>query len=416
MFIYTPLEDSELLKKYVEKYASGVVLDMGTGTGIQAVAAAKRMDVRRVVAVDINKEAVDYCLQKVHHKKLTFAVSDLFSFFHGKSAHLVFTQNQKIKAKKNNKNKKNSSGKKPIRFDTMIFNPPYLPQHTGEEGTVARALAGGKHGYELLGRFLGDAGAFLKPNGTILIVFSSLTHRDKVDELLVRNGFIWEQLEEMPLFFEKLYCYRVRWNPEVAFVRKKGVEHLAYFSHGKRGTIFTGTFKGIDVAVKLKKRESEAQGSIMNEAFWLKRINKYRIGPRFLFSGRDVVVYEFVPGDFIPDFIEKEKKERIKKVLLSVLRQCFQLDQLHATKEEMHHPYKHILVHKGKATLIDFERMHRTKKPQNVTQFVQYICSLSPLLEKKGIGLDCLELRTLAQDYKHEMGDFRFRKIIAVIK
>lgn len=39
--IYEPEEDSYLLEKYVKKLAKGKVLDLGTGSGIQALAAKK---------------------------------------------------------------------------------------------------------------------------------------------------------------------------------------------------------------------------------------------------------------------------------------------------------------------------------------------------------------------------------------
>jgi pyruvate dehydrogenase E1 component alpha subunit len=40
--VYEPREDSLLLEKYVKKFAKGIVLDIGTGSGIQAKAAAER--------------------------------------------------------------------------------------------------------------------------------------------------------------------------------------------------------------------------------------------------------------------------------------------------------------------------------------------------------------------------------------
>ena len=42
MDVYEPREDSYLLQKYVEKYCKvDLVLDIGTGSGIQAITAAK---------------------------------------------------------------------------------------------------------------------------------------------------------------------------------------------------------------------------------------------------------------------------------------------------------------------------------------------------------------------------------------
>ena len=57
--IYEPREDSFLLAKNVKKYAFGSALDMGTGAGFLAKAAAEVCD--DVLAVDINPECIKYC-------------------------------------------------------------------------------------------------------------------------------------------------------------------------------------------------------------------------------------------------------------------------------------------------------------------------------------------------------------------
>ena len=58
MEIYEPREDSFLLEKYVVKYTKPgyIVLDMGTGSGIQADAASKKA--KKVIAADINPGAI----------------------------------------------------------------------------------------------------------------------------------------------------------------------------------------------------------------------------------------------------------------------------------------------------------------------------------------------------------------------
>ena len=53
--IYEPAEDSYLLQKLVRQYAIGRVLDMGTGSGIQALTAIESPNSREVIAVDINE-------------------------------------------------------------------------------------------------------------------------------------------------------------------------------------------------------------------------------------------------------------------------------------------------------------------------------------------------------------------------
>lgn len=369
MPIYHPREDSELLRKYVKKFARGVVLDMGTGSGIQAETAAAKRSVKMVIAVDIDSEAVAYCERHASSKKIIFQVSNLFSSL------------------------------KREKFDTIIFNPPYLPEDKREEKEDAQMLAGGKKGYELLGRFLKEAGIFLKDKGNILIVFSSLTNKGMVDALIEQNGFIFEELEVQKMFMEQLYCYKITWNPTFISVKKK-VKSPTYFSHGKRGVIFVGMYKGKKVAVKIKKKDSTAVDRIKNEAFWLKKLNKERIGPKLLFAGEEYIIYEFVEGKFILDFIATHEAPAIKKVLFNGVRQCFTLDQLKITKEEMHHPVKHIIVKRTNAVLLDFERVHKTSKPKNVTQFVQFLGSISPVLKKQGLLLNIHSLRRYAAEYK----------------
>ena len=39
--VYDPKEDSTLLEHYVRQYAKGSVLDIGTGSGIQAISATQ---------------------------------------------------------------------------------------------------------------------------------------------------------------------------------------------------------------------------------------------------------------------------------------------------------------------------------------------------------------------------------------
>ena len=77
--IYEPREDSALLERYVRQYAKGHVLDMGTGSGIQAIAATQSSKVDFVTGADVLKSAIDYCRKCIKNRKIKkFLVSDLF--------------------------------------------------------------------------------------------------------------------------------------------------------------------------------------------------------------------------------------------------------------------------------------------------------------------------------------------------
>lgn len=172
--IYYPREDSYLLKKYIERYAGGKkVLDMGAGSGIQALAALKS-EAKEVVASDIEKEAVEYC------KSLGINTinSNLF---------------EKIKEK----------------FDLIIFNPPYLPKNYKEDKENAIALSGGKRGDEIIIKFLKEAKKHLNKNGKILIIVSSLTPRRKIISLLNKLKMTNNVLEKQSFFMETLECWEL---------------------------------------------------------------------------------------------------------------------------------------------------------------------------------------------------------------
>ncbi|MEK6891745.1 MAG: 50S ribosomal protein L11 methyltransferase, partial [Nanoarchaeota archaeon] len=73
---YDPQEDSILLEKWVRQYAKGKVLDIGTGSGIQAIAAALNPGVKSVLAADIQKRVIDYCRKNIKNRKIKFTQSD----------------------------------------------------------------------------------------------------------------------------------------------------------------------------------------------------------------------------------------------------------------------------------------------------------------------------------------------------
>ena len=176
--VYRPAEDSMLLLRHAQAMVSGSVLDMGTGSGILAIAAAQKSEVRKVVAVDIDPDAINHAMSKAEEfgvsGRIEFRVGDLFEGMAGDV------------------------------FDWILFNPPYLPSEwpanevswSGEEG-----------GHEVIRRFLDTADRHLNPGGTILLVFSSRTGLD-IDE--VEEKYSVTVLEELPLFFERLYCLLLR--------------------------------------------------------------------------------------------------------------------------------------------------------------------------------------------------------------
>jgi release factor glutamine methyltransferase len=406
--IYTPREDSALLEHYVRQYAKNDVLDIGTGSGIQAITAAHSNKVKSVLAADIQKSTIDHCKKNIKNKKIKFIVSDLFG----------------------NINKK---------FDTIIFNPPYLPNELKVKDLT---LEGGKKGYEVIERFLNEANNFLKADGIVLIVFSSLTKKEKVDEFIKNNLLEFKELDKKHIFFEDLYVYLIKKSAILGKLEKKRIKNIKYFSKGKRGFIFVGKYNYKKVAIKIKNPESKAILRIDNEIKSLKILNIKNIGPKLLFYDNDFLVYEFVDGNGILEFFDsiikkisinkynkknhnlknKIKNDKNKKIVLKIIKkilnQMFIMDKLKINKEEMSHPQKHILIDKkNNPVLIDFERAHYTIKPGNVTQFCDFLISnnIKTILKNNNIIINKDKMINAAKKYKKQQNKENFNNILKTI-
>lgn len=394
---YLPREDSLLLVKHMKKYTSGKkdVLEMGTGSGIVAIEASKYA--KNVLAVDINPKAITLAKKNASGiKNITIKKSDLFSNI-------------------------NSNNK----FDLIAFNPPYLPYHKDDPDV---ALDGGKHGYELLGKFLNQINPYLKKEGKILVVFSTFTRPEKVKEFILNNCFEYKQLDIDHVAFEDLFLWEIRKSKLLKSLEAKEMSNIKYFCKGKRGWLYKGKLNKKNIIVKTKNPESKAIGRIENEIATLKKLEKYNIAPKILFSNKDLFSYEFIPGKFIFEFVEdkKTKKREIIIVLKKVLEQMYLLDKLWMNKEEMHHPVKHIIINKrkikGKETievkLVDFERAKITRKPKNVTQFCQFLVHMkfNDKLRNKKIKIEQEDIIKLTQKYKRDMSEKNFNDILNKVK
>lgn len=167
-----------LLLRHAQALVSGSVLDMGTGSGILAIAAARKPEVERVVAVDIDPDAVEHARSQAERSgvsgRIEFRVGDLFEGMGGEV------------------------------FDWILFNPPYLPSHGPADEA---SWSGGAVRSETIRRFLETADGHLSPCGAIMMVLSSRTGLD-IEE--VEEKYSVKALEELPLFFERLYCLLLR--------------------------------------------------------------------------------------------------------------------------------------------------------------------------------------------------------------
>lgn len=176
--VYEPGDDSFLLAAAVEKYAFGKVLDMGTGSGIQGIVAAKKG--LHVTFADVDDAAIECAKANAKANKIQgrFTRSDLFENIDEK-------------------------------FNTVIFNPPYLPSKgiTGAKG-ADRALDGGKSGREVIDRFLRQCRDHVLERHVVLLLESSFnSYGNDVKglhaEIVGKEHYFFEDLVVLKFSFPK---------------------------------------------------------------------------------------------------------------------------------------------------------------------------------------------------------------------
>lgn len=185
--VYEPQEDTALLEESLrrESRPPGLhVLDVGTGTGVLALAAS-RAGASRVVAIDISRRAVlaarvnaALSRRRVHVRR-----GDLLAPVAGQL------------------------------FDLVLANPPYVPSHRVEPPArgAARAWDAGRDGRVLLDRLCAGVPALLRPGGVFLLVHSTLSDPETTLRLLADAGLAAEITERRLVPFGPVLRSRADW-------------------------------------------------------------------------------------------------------------------------------------------------------------------------------------------------------------
>ncbi len=197
-------------------------------------------------------------------------------------------------------------------------------------------------------------------------------------------------------------------------IARKIFENKVGFSYGKRGVISTSEFEGRKYVVKEKRLDSDSLNGIKNEFVFNKKLNELGIGPKVYFydEEKDFLIRDFVEGEALSSFFERSDLIEIKKVVSNILDQCRVMDLNNVNKFEMTNPYKDILVAE-KPYIIDFERCRFSRKPKNVTQFLQYLTRPRnlDLFNKKGLYLEKSKIIELGEKYKEIYEEEKFEEL-----
>ncbi len=173
--VYPPSEDSQLLIESLDVRKGERILEIGCGSGIVSMHCASNG--ASVTSVDINPDAVELTRRNFSDNglKADILLSDLYSSVSE-------------------------------RYDTIVFNLPYLP--VDDDGMLAKAWSGGDDGMGPLPALLEGSAEHLLPGGRVVVVVSSLMDRERLSSLL--SEYDVKELGSLPLFFETLKVLEIR--------------------------------------------------------------------------------------------------------------------------------------------------------------------------------------------------------------
>ncbi|MBI5740434.1 MAG: methyltransferase [Nitrospirae bacterium] len=170
---------SKLMAGHINVKPSDKILDMGTGSGIQAITAAR--SAQEVIAVDINPEAVRCAEKNIRANGFEGRVSvmegDLFSPLGPEH-----------------------------KFDVILFTPPYF-EGTPETVFECALIDPDKL---LIKKFFGAAKEYLTPHGYVQMLYSSIADAEGVLQIIHDLGWEHSLLVRKRTLTETFFIYKLR--------------------------------------------------------------------------------------------------------------------------------------------------------------------------------------------------------------
>lgn len=189
--VYPPREDSLLLLPFARVEALTSLLEIGTGTGLASLEAARAG--ARVVATDLNPIALRRLQRRARAE--------------GLDVRLVRTDLARGVG----------------RFDRVLANPPYLPTRPEEQDPDRwhnLALDGGPDGCRVTARLVDSLADHMTPAASAYVVVSSLQSAAglrRISERWIASGGDWEVVAGRDLEGERLEVWRfVRSDPNAS--------------------------------------------------------------------------------------------------------------------------------------------------------------------------------------------------------
>ncbi|CAD2112756.1 methyltransferase-like protein, putative [Plasmodium vinckei petteri] len=195
---YLPSSDTFVFAEALEEDAETIspnvnmILEMGTGSGylilfLYELLLKKNKKIDLLYCIDINKDACN-CVQNAINlngiSNVEIINNDLFNNL-----------------------------RKCGQFDIILFNPPYVATEQDEmnKTDIVASYAGGKHGREVILKFLHNVYDYLSNNGILYLLLekNNIPH-EIMTSTLISEKFHYTELKKKKTLNETIFIYKLR--------------------------------------------------------------------------------------------------------------------------------------------------------------------------------------------------------------
>ena|GEM_PF-5853390 len=137
------------------------------------------------------------------------------------------------------------------------------------------------------------------------------------------------------------------------------------YKKGWRGFVFKARINNKTAALKVTEKAEK-------EASLLQLANSVGVGPEFIAKTGHIVAMQFLDGPLYPEWLETAERGEVKKVVINVLEQAYELDKLGLSHGQLSNAYRHIIVCE-KPYIIDFEKGSSDSTCRNFLAILNYL-------------------------------------------
>lgn len=233
------------------------------------------------------------------------------------------------------------------------------------------------------------------------------------------NNELLQHLLCYPKYEDDLFKLRLR------ELKQLGIEYLELYGptilngnpilgKGTRGVVIKAYSKNSEYALKIRRLDSPRR-NLLHEVKIQSFANSFGIGPKIVDYSNNFIMMELIRGKVLSDFyfMQSINIEIIRRVIKSLLNQCYLLDLYGIDHGELSDLRKHVIINE-RVNIIDFDSASTNRKMSNLTSCVQYLFIGGPYskLFKNLFEIDIDKVIFLLRKYKSKKDYLTFYHLL----